>query len=297
MRLSWIFQSTCPARGTTALVVTVCGAGRYFNPRAPRGARPHQKESLPQRIPSFQSTCPARGTTALKNFSARRHARFQSTCPARGTTVRPALLWRLMTHFNPRAPRGARRQGHMISRNSNFISIHVPREGHDAMAGLPKGINADISIHVPREGHDETETVNFWQSIEFQSTCPARGTTADFMLLAPDDNISIHVPREGHDTTLTAGESRMMTISIHVPREGHDGRCISGRQQRRHFNPRAPRGARPNICQPFFCTTLFQSTCPARGTTWTAKNAALSQSISIHVPREGHDQLTSISPD
>ena len=22
------------------------------------------------------------------------------------------------------------------------------------MAGLPKGINADISIHVPREGHD-----------------------------------------------------------------------------------------------------------------------------------------------
>ena len=45
------------------------------------------------------------------------------------------------------------------------------------MAGLPKGINADISIHVPREGHD----------------------TALYKVAASTDFISIHVPREGHD--------------------------------------------------------------------------------------------------
>ena len=45
------------------------------------------------------------------------------------------------------------------------------------MAGLPKGINADISIHVPREGHDD------------MSQC---------QIILYD--ISIHVPREGHDS-------------------------------------------------------------------------------------------------
>ena len=56
--------------------------------------------------------------------------RFQSTCPARGTTVKEVA----------RAGVGV-------------ISIHVPREGHDAQ--LAHSVcGRDISIHVPREGHD-----------------------------------------------------------------------------------------------------------------------------------------------
>ena len=47
------------------------------------------------------------------------------------------------------------------------------------MAGLPKGINADISIHVPREGHDFNIIQFYSNFFKFQSTCPARGTTAD----------------------------------------------------------------------------------------------------------------------
>ena len=35
-----------------------------------------------------------------------------------------------------------------------FISIHVPREGHDTVSLLPVKIPLQISIHVPREGHD-----------------------------------------------------------------------------------------------------------------------------------------------
>ena len=57
---------------------------------------------------------------------------------------------------------------------------------------------------------------------EFQSTCPARGTT--FLRrrrAAALQGISIHVPREGHD--VAAGfEEGQHQISIHVPREGHD---------------------------------------------------------------------------
>ena len=32
------FQSTCPARGTTAIYTTFLAGAYYFNPRAPRGA-------------------------------------------------------------------------------------------------------------------------------------------------------------------------------------------------------------------------------------------------------------------
>ena len=80
--------------------------------------------------------------------------------------------------------------------------------------------------------------------IEFQSTCPARGTTQFPRGLCLFRFISIHVPREGHDYKQTAlflldidfnpraprGARRAVTldglagqvISIHVPREGHD---------------------------------------------------------------------------
>ena len=55
------------------------------------------------------------------------------------------------------------------------ISIHVPREGHDAFTCIKYKV-FDISIHVPREGHDTAEG-------------PPNTVTI----------ISIHVPREGHD--------------------------------------------------------------------------------------------------
>ena len=35
--------------------------------------------------------------------------------------------------------------------------------------------------------------------VEFQSTCPARGTTLWMTIIAAMGGISIHVPREGHD--------------------------------------------------------------------------------------------------
>ena len=60
--IAGIFQSTCPARGTT-------------EPLPVHGA-----------VTLFQSTCPARGTTNKLNSIYGMTATFQSTCPARGTT-------------------------------------------------------------------------------------------------------------------------------------------------------------------------------------------------------------------
>ena len=57
------------------------------------------------------------------------------------------------------------------------ISIHVPREGHDASELISSFALNDISIHVPREGHDEREKNAVLDVLVFLSTCPVRGTT------------------------------------------------------------------------------------------------------------------------
>ena len=124
-----LFQSTCPARGTTAVLQLALERCTDFNPRAPRGAR-HSADEQVQRIPlisihvpreghdrnkrlikispeTFQSTCPARGTTTSE-LTVSGFNPFQSTCPARGTTTRCAAKMLPLTYFNPRAPRGAR---------------------------------------------------------------------------------------------------------------------------------------------------------------------------------------------
>ena len=102
----------------------------------------------------FQSTCPARGTTKTTEFTYN-PIEFQSTCPARGTTVvilasgilqgiisihvpreghdtYPSAVRLHAVYFNPRAPRGARREVVDQYTVNKPISIHVPREGHDS---------------------------------------------------------------------------------------------------------------------------------------------------------------------
>ena len=59
-------------------------------------------------------------------------------------------------NFNPRPPRGGRRQMVRLSMAASDISIHAPREGGDLFppALLP---GSAISIHAPREGGDGPE--------------------------------------------------------------------------------------------------------------------------------------------
>ena len=168
---------------------------------------------------------------------------FQSTCPARGTTF--CTLKRICT--------GA-------------ISIHVPREGHDFLRPCRLYPRINFNPRAPRGARRR-----LWERVEvdvyfnpraprgarldplhkrfkvcrFQSTCPARGTTHKFGAIKND-----------------------LPISIHVPREGHDLHSASGLPISSYFNPRAPRGARLHRQQIAQLWSVFQSTCPARGTTF-----------------------------
>ena len=164
----------------------------------------------------------------------------------------------------------------------------MPREGHDAVSEGKTAV-VSISIHVPREGHDPLLAAGYvLPAANFNPRAPRGARPHKLRDICKLVFISIHVPREGHDRN-TIEQRRELVISIHVPREGHDKTDSAFFSKYRYFNPRAPRGAR--LCMRCACCSgvIFQSTCPARGTTHPFKNAAHVSRISIHVPREGHD--------
>ena len=122
------FQSTRPVRGATGglqagniqqkISIHAPRAGRdtdkpetfkgniYFNPRAPCGARPY--DNVGGYIePLFQSTRPVRGATALSSL-IHESDRISIHAPRAGRDTVWTSSWVAPTHFNPRAPCGAR---------------------------------------------------------------------------------------------------------------------------------------------------------------------------------------------
>ena len=102
------------------------------------------------------------------------------------------------TYFNPRAPRGARRQDNRQQIAPKKFQSTCPARG-TTLPGKTPYVARIISIHVPREGHDLLYSFIINTHNLFQSTCPARGTTYIARSQPGTLPISIHVPREGHD--------------------------------------------------------------------------------------------------
>ena len=172
---AFLFQSTCPARGTTV---------------------PPDTEPISSPISIH---VPREGHDANGRPGSRSHNIFQSTCPARGTTRAALHLRRSRRNFNPRAPRGARRadiERHF--RQENAFQSTCPARG-TTIRSYYVYLLQPISIHVPREGHDPRRSHRPASRADFNPRAP-RGARRGFSLrggiVIP---ISIHVPREGHD--------------------------------------------------------------------------------------------------
>ena len=171
-----------------------------------------------------------------------------------------------------------------------------------------------ISIHAPREGCDWALVLLLGQGLLiFQSTHPARGATV-ILLSIPSVSmyfnprtprgvrhiaarnfanaimISIHAPREGCDLVSDGAEVlRAIFQSTHPARGATGQETASSSHIRTDFNPRTPRGVRPQRVGCLLHTRAFQSTHPARGATWTSLLVNAWWMISIHAPREGCD--------
>ena len=182
------FQSTRPARGATSLRLEYLSLQRCFNPRAPRGAR-QDEDYCEIKLKEFQSTRPARGATVgRRRVGADEQVSIHA--PRAGRDSPAATVPASLTGFNPRAPRGARRDLEGVLQVVRLVSIHAPRAGRDFRK-------------------------RYWRSTSawFQSTRPARGATIDFYSIGLDVTSGL-IPR-------TWGNIRMSESGTDFPKSHH----------------------------------------------------------------------------
>ena len=119
-----------PPRGGRPHAVSSTYETEHFNPRPPRGGR---LGSIPAPASNFKISihAPREGGDSTAGSVTGTAYKFQSTPPARGATY------------------------HARSGTQYFIiSIHAPREGGDPTIYYAYAVVAGISIHAPREGGD-----------------------------------------------------------------------------------------------------------------------------------------------
>ena len=211
----------------------------------------------------FQSTRPLRGATALRQLWDRgdiisihaplagrdgplvlagRHVIISIHAPLAGRDGPWKCPGRSRSHFNPRAPCGARLPApEMVSAMASFqstrplrgatgmplgvepsqmISIHAPLAGRD----LPHLVNVlvvDISIHAPLAGRDKVDQLERDLVAIFQSTRPLRGATPPWRAPGPRSLFQSTRPLRGA-TGRGGPQAARPGISIHAPLAGRD---------------------------------------------------------------------------
>ena len=258
-----LFQSTRPSRGETA-VYAVDRSAYDISIHSPLAGR-DDVDGLTAGTPAaFQSTRPSRGETAeLMDTYTKNWISIHSPLAGRDEPGERCLFQHL--HFNPLAPRGARRlSAGRMSAMMIFQSTR-PSRGETRLALLGDKA-AQISIHSPLAGRDSCSGVPLTAGASFQSTRPSRGETVQV------DDFTI-----AYD------------ISIHSPLAGRDRPACDGDRDGCYFNPLAPRGARPAALAGVLSLLIFQSTRPSRGETLIEHDTLLAEYISIHSPLAGRD--------
>src|ERR1022692_1812929 len=154
----------------------------------------------------------------------------------------PLLPLVFVIGFNPRRPRGRRRErAHRVHHRSG-VSIHAAREGGDDVMPDPTRL------------------------LKFQSTPPARAATCSF-----GDGVAVpqfqSTPPARAATRCRCCRWCGWLVSIHAAREGGDASLSAPRARYTRFNPRRPRGRRPRVFSTENGGTRFQSTPPARAAT------------------------------
>ena len=180
----------------------------------------------------------------MTKSSALKSSEFQSTLPSRGATRISDEQDFGGADFNPRSPRGER-----LSLKLFFLFI-------------------SISIHAPLAGSDLPDLADATQLLIFQSTLPSRGATdALDKVCGLEQSISIHAPLAGSDFVNRALRINVLLFQSTLPSRGATKASVRCVGRANYFNPRSPRGERPNMLNSFSLSKLFQSTLPSRGAT------------------------------
>ena len=234
-----MFQSTPPARAATPLPQCAGEYRRCFNPRRPRGRRPQCARQA--NASADVSIHAARaGGDSITRAPGRLGSVSIHAARAGGDKVQSRRAARPVC-FNPRRPRGRRRNGHTGLLHQELFQSTPPARAATS-SGHDHGADFDVSIHAARAGGD------FKLGIEHGARCfnPRRPRGRR---LAPE--------RHGRDR-----------VSIHAARAGGDA-DFTGPSAADEFQSTPPARAATQTTRPLDATAtdVFQSTPPARAAT------------------------------
>ena len=140
-----------PRVGSDAYWQTCLSWQIYFNPRSPRGERPGIPRTS-KKAGIFQPTLPAWGATRVM-MDVTLYQLFQPTLPAWGATGSSMTDATYNENFNPRSPRGERREHMIAPPMTSLFQPTLPAWGATGKRTI-KRVVFRISTHAPRVGSD-----------------------------------------------------------------------------------------------------------------------------------------------
>ena len=255
-------------RGATSSPYSSQSRSRYFNPRAPCGARlsPH-------------GGCVWKNTISI-------HA------PRAGRDPSPPPRWRICWHFNPRAPCGARL--------AMICSLDISREFQSTrpVRGATNETHCwhfDHAHFNPRApcGARPVTTATLAYLLAFQSTRPVRGATVWHSSTGRMSRISIHAPRAGRDESLRPMWTWVTDFNPRAP-------CGARRfTKNSNFGGQPFQSTRPVRGATTQGVTTFSDDgisihAPRAGRDLERMLTLIPKKISIHAPRAGRDPTRAV---
>ena len=174
----------------------------YFNPRAPRGARPWTTGPIaPEAQISIHALREERDGRLVAGLVLVRRISIHALREERDYRSPPACC--RCGYFNPRAPRGARHHRKDGCDSDNQISIHALREESDTTCCAGGFTIWYFNPRAPRGARPGAQSRCGTPS-PFQSTRSARSATQQAYIQAATKAISIHALREERDGGIAA---------------------------------------------------------------------------------------------
>ena len=277
-----------PREGCDISKLEAVTAGRYFNPRTPRGVRPGVVGVQPKPA-AISIHAPREGCDLFKHATERDIVYISIHAPREGCDRSTTVLSPAAGNFNPRTPRGVRPLVLLLGQGLSIFQSTHPARGATATTSLSPSNPRQFQSTHPARGATVCWHYAYFVFGNFNPRTPrgVRPTRSTIKLLLAT-NFNPRTPRGVRPAPLIF-PFQPQEISIHAPREGCDWRSQYLSHESVDFNPRTPRGVRHQPRLPVQFHSTFQSTHPARGATAVALIAAPTSSISIHAPREGCD--------
>ena len=183
-------------RGATDNPQNVSSSCKYFNPRAPCGAR-HYTAFTIARKKDFNPRAPC-GARHLFTACLVVPIIFQSTRPMRGATIPFSMGFVNFFEFQSTRPmRGATKFTQKDEPNC-VISIHAPHAGRDFQIQAFSYLHYHFNPRAPCGArHKLSPSCSI--SIYFNPRAPCGARHVGLCLCSPDQQISIHAPHAGRD--------------------------------------------------------------------------------------------------